>query len=1479
MATAQRDLEIENRSLRLELENLRLRQELEELRGSKRRREDDEPEKVRERTDAEGSVIGKKRSGKGKGKEKEKEKRKKSKKSKKGKKSKEPVPKKARYGVQVINPITKNKLTVTDLSHKHNRFAYNIIKAADKLYKEDKEGPEIEAAVDIIAQAIKKGLKYFDSTKLPDWIKERAKLNVRSELGDARYEAEVDTDTNPTTGESFHGEFIKDVLADDEGNWSGEGSFYEDLKWMQPKVVDLLKRAFRKHGTIRTYLTYHCVMVKSRSRLIRGETNAEHHLERDVEEQRQVTVTSVGQEGEQALEVIRAEGDIEEAVADMNDRVISALQRYTENGSGFEFLNSRRLEVNYSHYAMGVTRTAPIVISGGNWIPLPEWLLGRRVWNPKNRQDDKCFVWALLAKKYFNFNDDNINRMKPHEAEVKLPPNTQFPVIASKRFFQKVEELNDFSFSIFALGNKKFDVHPLYVTKEKKETHYRIGLVSGFIRGKGIVDHFVYIDSLSALQERRGRFTALLCERCLSHHTTEQGLMNHEKACGSHEPTRVTVPKPGDKKQTIQFTQWKYLCKADFVVYADFEALLKPTGDDDVYNKHKPISWAYYIACKYDDHKYHEGAGGLPLGEIRSYCGEDAIHAFMESLAEDAEICEDLTNSNMPLHWREGERERYEQETKCHICTEQIIDRGEGGLAKVADHDHVTGEYRGAAHSACNILYTTKKHWRLPVYFHNLKGYDGYHILRGLRGYTDSLDKIDVIAKSLDKFTSFSIDNIRFMDSMQFLLGSLDNNVEQVKAGLSREERANVFSPLMYAMSIEADDHERMDLAMEKGIYPYEYMTSKDTMNLTELPPKESFYSALQNKGISDEDYERAQRMWKIFDCQTLADYTLLYVKLDVLLLASVFEAFRTECLSPDSFRLDPAHFITAPSLSWNAMLLKNLEDGTIIENMTDLDMVMMVERGIRGGICQVMDPLLVASEEVIGFYWDANNLYGNEMFRKKLPLKDYRMEKHRKPTLDIEENVIFSEDLQQDPRYDYLICEQRYPKWHTNDMDELTETILNLPDEDDRGYILEVDLEYPKNLHDEHNDYPFFPESKCPTPSDWTVEQIQKIDPTYDPDRPAKTKKLVLDFEDKKEYVVHYRMLKLGLRHGIRIVKLHRVISFFQSFWLRKYIDFCTTKRAAAKGEIGKLTYKLCANSIYGKMVEDVRRRRNIKVIIGDKAKEQAQRAGASPYLRQWRIVIPDELLLVEEARHSVVLDRPIAVGMVILDESKHTMYSFFYDCLKPKFQDRVALHYTDTDSSVASIRKGGEKPIYQELYELQMEKSCFDLSKTKDKNHPLLQDWGQGPPPLNAGILGKFKDEMFGEEIVSAVFLRPKSYSVLVADGHTHARMKGVPGKATVPGTWLNPNPTEEEVKHGRKVRHEDYLAVFDGTIMPPVKFQNFVHDKSFLIQTKRMTKVGLTNTDDKSYYFNKRESLRYGHWRIKETLQHMYEEDVIV
>ena len=291
----------------------------------------------------------------------------------------------------------------------------------------------------------------------------------------------------------------------------------------------------------------------------------------------------------------------------------------------------------------------------------------------------------------------------------------------------------------------------------------------------------------------------------------------------------------------------------------------------------------------------------------------------------------------------------------------------------VRDHCHFTGKYRGPAHNQCNRQFRKPKF--TPIFFHNLSGYDSHLLIKNL---SKTQGSIKCIPNNEERCISFSKDikvynytdketrddmyinhEMRFLDSCKFMASSLD----KLSSNLYKEQFTNLNS--MYK-------EEQLELLKRKGVYPYDYVDRLDRLSETQLPPKEAFYSKLNDEHISDEDYEHAQKVWEAFDCKTLKDYHDLHLKSDVILLSDVFETFRDLCMT--NYELDPAWCYTAPGLAWDAALkITKVEMALLI----DIEMLDMVEEGIRGGISSIMHG-----------HGKANNKYMGKDFNPENPSK-----------------------------------------------------------------------------------------------------------------------------------------------------------------------------------------------------------------------------------------------------------------------------------------------------------------------------------------------------------------------------------------------------------------------------------------------------------------------------------------------------------
>jgi hypothetical protein len=228
---------------------------------------------------------------------------------------------------------------------------------------------------------------------------------------------------------------------------------------------------------------------------------------------------------------------------------------------------------------------------------------------------------------------------------------------------------------------------------------------------------------------------------------------------------------------------------------------------------------------------------------------------------------------------------------------------------------------------------------------------------------------------------------------------------------------------------------------------------------------------------------------------------------------------------------------------------------------------------------------------------------------------------------------------------------------------------------------MLQVDIEYPEELHDSHNDYPLCPEALTVQPdelSPYTKALADKLVITS-----GSCQKLICNLKTKHRYAVHYRNLKLYVRLGMKVTKIHRVISFTQSAWLKPYIDFNTEQRKRATNEFEKDFYKLMNNSVFGKTMENIRKHQDVKLVVDGR---KFRRLSSKPNFNSFKILSSD-LVAVNMKKIEVKLVKPTYVGMVILDLSKTVMYDFHYNNIVKKYGDRARLLMTDTDSLIYHI------------------------------------------------------------------------------------------------------------------------------------------------------------------------------------------------
>ncbi|GET61924.1 hypothetical protein RIR_jg11882.t1 [Rhizophagus irregularis DAOM 181602=DAOM 197198] len=678
-------------------------------------------------------------------------------------------------------------------------------------------------------------------------------------------------------------------------------------------------------------------------------------------------------------------------------RIMQKVEDYVNYGSGWEFYRVEKIFIEISQFQPP---------TGAGHIPLPKDLATKKgVVNPAN-DDDKCFQWAILAALHpVEKNAERISKYKEYVNELNFE-GIEFPVQADEVILRRFERQNP-TIALCICEWRDHRLCPIYVTdRDDAEGRKIIDLV---LISNGEKQHYCWIKNMSRLVNKRTKngHAIFVCRWCISHFTHQQEIHDkHVAICRGLKKTPQADRMPSVKKgnDIYEFKNWKRRMQVPYYFVADFEALVMdiPPTDEDKDKKTKkvqeqiPCSYSY-IKVRYD---------GVSESQ-KIFTGENAAQKFVIEMLNKAEaIRNEFRNPMEMMPLTTQEQASYDNAINCWICRNPL----DGN--KVRDHCHITGRYRGAAHKGCNLDLSIKpRKMHIPVIFHNLSGYDGHIIMQGI-GAMECEDDIDPIPYNMEKYMAFKLD--------------------------AEKCRAQECSNPQHLWRIDT------------GVYPYEYMDDWKKFEKTSLPPKGAFYSKLNETHISDKEYEYAQYVWEKAGCKTMQDYHDIYLKTDVLLLADIFQNFREMALK--KYGLDPLWYYSTPGFAWDALFFMT---GQRLDLITDQDMYIMVEQGLRGGISMVSKRYARANNPDMGegkwtaekpkssiLYLDANNLYGWAMLQY-LSTGNFHWVKKENELFNIQRQIESNE----------------------------------IPDDSSEGYILKVKLEYPQALHSQHTDYPLAPE------------------------------------------------------------------------------------------------------------------------------------------------------------------------------------------------------------------------------------------------------------------------------------------------------------------------------------------------------------------------------------------------------------------
>lgn len=659
------------------------------------------------------------------------------------------------------------------------------------------------------------------------------------------------------------------------------------------------------------------------------------------------------------------------------DQIMKAEEHAAMEGSGFTLSKIIRLDVQVNKYEP---------LKGSSYIPTPEKLKKKRALiNVVNEYDEYCFKYAVLSALHPEVSKpDRVVSYYEFENELNFD-GIDFPV-RLEDIDKFVRQNENISINVYCYeeggGKKKKDyVRPLRVSTEVKQHHIHLLLlikedgdpskyektienkVLKMVNNDRVQMHYCWIKHFSRLisdQLSNHQHKYHICDRCLNYFGSEIKLAKHLARCTND----CQIEMPNENEKTIRFTDFNHQLKMPFVIYADCESYLKELNEDEqkqifseecqtkAYQEHIIYSIGYYFKCEFDDSKSYYASSGNRTDCLQWFVEElETISIYVASVLSVNKPMLELTDAE--------ERARNDPEAKCSICRLGF----DANETRANDHCHLTGKFRGVAHVKCNLNYQDSR--TVPVVMHNLSGYDSHLIIRQLSNGING--DITIIPFNAEQYISFTKTvwnstqdtnmkekiKLKFIDSCRFMSESLSKLASYIPSHKKR---------ILHNVCQRDYSTEQIEMLERKGVFPYEYVNSISKLSETSLPPIEAFYSRLCGEKISPEEYEFACEVWDKFQIKTLGEYSELYLKTDVLLLADIFENFRETCHK--IYQLEPTQFHTAPGLSWSALLKFT---GIELELITDVDMLTFVEKGIRGGISNVSKRHVKANNKYMG--------------------------------------------------------------------------------------------------------------------------------------------------------------------------------------------------------------------------------------------------------------------------------------------------------------------------------------------------------------------------------------------------------------------------------------------------------------------------------------------------------------------------------
>ena len=910
---------------------------------------------------------------------------------------------------------------------------------------------------------------------------------------------------------------------------------------------------------------------------------------------------------------------------------------------------------------------------------------------------DESFLYSILAAMYSNkIEAKSFHQPNAYQKYKKLLniENIPFPMKNKNiRLFLKNNPKLNIKIRLFdsiIISNTDMKIYEHKVIGQGRNKTVVNILFHKSYKNKKSFYHYFWLKNINNIKKTIKR--RFVCVVCYEKFSTSKALNRHLLSCNS-----ITLEVYPPEKSYLSFDDKKaakYASPLSIIGFADFETKLDGNYCKDDFkdalkseesfterkNIHKIVSFSLIFV----------DTEGKIIFE-KTFCGKNAGEYFFQTLDTIEEdlllsICKNKASLDIKSLSLE-EIQRFNSATHCEICHIKF-ENDDRLKCKNLDHCHYTNKFRYASCTMCNLLNRSQNY--IPIYFHNFCSYDSKLLLNVINKTTKVRVPPKFLFSNLQKLRFLTYNSFKFKDSLEHLPSSLSKLVTE----LNNPYQNHTFpifhqSKIIHSFLQKNESKEKIEkklklLTIGKGLYPYSLCNDAHIMKkIVEFPPIEKIFNDLTNTSCPIEDYNFAVEVYNTFNCKNLYEYTLLYNHTDTLILAEIMMVYRK--IIQDHFQMDINHFLGIPGLSFNIMLkISRIK----LELISDPEINNFFRKSIRGGMSFIATRM--AKSDYINSnvenckkrmnhirYIDGNNLYGSQMLFD-LPTEDYKFE-----------DKMFIKKI-----------ENRIKNKKPIDISK-------------RGMFLEVDLDYPKESHKHHKDFPMAPERYQVTYNE--LSPINQF--LYNKMKKGNSQntyceeKLIPTFHARKQYILHIKCLLFYLSHGLRLKKIHRIVSFKQKPFLKDYILTLThlRSRAAENNQTFFVNvFKLLANSTYGKFAQNPNNFTYAKLCLCEKDLKKA--INSKRFLHA--CIINQDVAIVEYKPEKIVYDSPFSVAATILDLAKLHLYHYYYDVLKPTFApDEIKLLMTDTDSLIFSVNCENFFDKYKKL-------PLFDFSNFKKTN-----------------------------------------------------------------------------------------------------------------------------------------------------------------